>query len=105
MCKTTPRAQRALEQARREAQSRDHDYLGTEHLLLALLADERGVAARVLAEHADRDELRAAIERVLASEEYRTRAFRAQDLVERSDGSVVALGSDGAEIGVVTLVE
>jgi ATP-dependent Clp protease ATP-binding subunit ClpC len=105
MCEMTPRMQRVLEQARTEARTRGHDYLGTEHVLLALLGDERGVAGRVLSAHTDRQQLSAAVERILGSEEYRTPAFRGEDLVQRADGTVLALGSDGAELGVVTSVE
>lgn len=105
MGEMTPRMQRVLEQARAEATTRGHEYLGTEHVLLALLADERGVAGRVLCAHTDRAELRAAVERILASDEYRTPEFRGEDLLQRADGTIVALGSDGAEIGAVTSVE
>ena len=45
-----PRVRRTIERAGREATSRGHDYLGTEHLLLALLADPDGVATGVLRE-------------------------------------------------------
>lgn len=44
----TPRATRAIELAREEARSLGHRYLGTEHLLLGLLAEGEGIAAGVL---------------------------------------------------------
>jgi ATP-dependent Clp protease ATP-binding subunit ClpC len=44
----TPRVKKTIERAGQEAMSRGHDYLGTEHLLLALLSDPDGVAGRVL---------------------------------------------------------
>ncbi|MBV9166875.1 MAG: hypothetical protein JO342_12070 [Solirubrobacterales bacterium] len=44
----TPRAKQVLELALREALSLGHNYIGTEHLLLGLLAENGGVAARVL---------------------------------------------------------
>ena len=44
----TPRAQRVIQLARKEADSFNHPYVGTEHLLLALLREGEGVAARVL---------------------------------------------------------
>jgi ATP-dependent Clp protease ATP-binding subunit ClpC len=44
----TPRAKRALEQASHEARGLNSKQVGTEHLLLALLADPKGVAAQVL---------------------------------------------------------
>lgn len=44
----TPRAKKVLELAVEEAQSMGHTYVGTEHLLLGLLREEEGIAARVL---------------------------------------------------------
>ncbi len=47
----TPRAKRVvLELAPQEAQKLGHSYIGTEHLLLALITEGEGVAARVLEE-------------------------------------------------------
>jgi len=44
----TPRAKKVLELAVEEAQSMGHTYVGTEHLLLGLLREEEGIAARVM---------------------------------------------------------
>ena len=44
----TPRAKKVLELALREALSIGHNYIGTEHLLLALVRENQGVAARIL---------------------------------------------------------
>ncbi len=44
----TPRAKAVLRIAEKEALQLGHNYVGTEHLLLGLLADEDSVAARVL---------------------------------------------------------
>jgi len=44
----TPRAKKALELSLREALALGHNYIGTEHLLLGLLREERGIAARLL---------------------------------------------------------
>lgn len=44
----TPRAQQALALARKEADQLNHHYVGTEHLLLGLLALGQGVAINVL---------------------------------------------------------
>jgi len=46
--KLTPRAKRVLELAADEARRMRHNYIGTEHLLLALLREKDGVAANVL---------------------------------------------------------
>ena len=44
----TPRAQRVIQLARKEADSFNHPYVGTEHLLLGLIALGEGVAVNVL---------------------------------------------------------
>ncbi len=44
----TPRVKKILERSRREALALRHDFIGTEHLLLALSFQEGGVAMRVL---------------------------------------------------------
>lgn len=44
----TPRAQRVIQLARREADNFNHPYVGTEHLLLGLIALGEGVAVDVL---------------------------------------------------------
>ena len=44
----TPRAKTVLELAREEARILHHQYIGTEHLLLALIREGEGVAAKVL---------------------------------------------------------
>ncbi len=44
----TPRARKALQLASMEASSMNHDYIGTEHLLLGLLREGEGVAAQAL---------------------------------------------------------
>jgi ATP-dependent Clp protease ATP-binding subunit ClpC len=46
----TPRAKKVLELSIDEARLHNHNYVGTEHLLLALIREGEGVAARVLAE-------------------------------------------------------
>jgi ATP-dependent Clp protease ATP-binding subunit ClpC len=44
----TPRAKKVIEYAVEEARNLNHNYVGTEHLLLGLLREEEGVAAQVL---------------------------------------------------------
>jgi ATP-dependent Clp protease ATP-binding subunit ClpC len=44
----TPRAKRVLELSLEEARQLGHNYIGTEHLLLGLICEGEGVAARVL---------------------------------------------------------
>jgi ATP-dependent Clp protease ATP-binding subunit ClpC len=45
----TPRAERLLRHAERGAREHGHDYVGTEHVLLGLLAEPAGIAGQVLA--------------------------------------------------------
>ena len=46
----TPRVKKVLALAGKEAKSLNHSYVGTEHILLGLLREGEGVAARVLQE-------------------------------------------------------
>jgi ATP-dependent Clp protease ATP-binding subunit ClpC len=46
----TTRAKKVLEYAMAESRELNHSYVGTEHLLLGLLREEKGLAARVLGE-------------------------------------------------------
>jgi ATP-dependent Clp protease ATP-binding subunit ClpC len=50
MERLTQRARRVLSLAHQEAERLHHNYIGTEHLLLGLIREEGGVAARVLRE-------------------------------------------------------
>jgi ATP-dependent Clp protease ATP-binding subunit ClpC len=63
----TPRAKKVLELALREALSLGHNYIGTEHILLGLVRESEGVAARILNDlDADADRIRQEVMRVLA---------------------------------------
>lgn len=44
----TPRAKKVIEYCNEEARNLNHNYVGTEHLLLGLLREQEGVAAQVL---------------------------------------------------------
>ena len=46
--KFTERARKVLSLAQEEAQRFQHNYIGTEHLLLGLVREDEGVAAKVL---------------------------------------------------------
>jgi ATP-dependent Clp protease ATP-binding subunit ClpC len=52
----TPRAKKVLELALREALHLGHNYIGTEHLLLGLVRENEGVAARILLDFDTDDE-------------------------------------------------
>ncbi len=64
----TPRAKRVLELSIDEARLHNHNYVGTEHLLLALIKEGEGVAARVLAElGADHEKVRREVMKMLGT--------------------------------------
>jgi ATP-dependent Clp protease ATP-binding subunit ClpA len=56
-----PRMKKVLELSLREALTLKHNYIGTEHLLLAILREGEGVAAQILAERTDLTELRSKV--------------------------------------------
>lgn len=66
----TPRVRRTWAAAEAEANRRGHDYLGTEHLLLALLADRDGIAGRVLGELGVAEEAGRQLRAIMDSPEY-----------------------------------
>ena len=76
----TPRAKKVLELSLRESQRLNHNYIGTEHILLGLIREGEGVGARVLmALGADVDRVRHAVIELLhgrQSEKHGTRAGR-----------------------------
>jgi ATP-dependent Clp protease ATP-binding subunit ClpA len=58
----TPRGKKVLELALREALSLGHNYVGSEHVLLGLVRENEGVAARLLLDYqADADSIREAV--------------------------------------------
>ena len=63
----TPRTKKVLELALREAMSLGHNYIGTEHILLGLVRENNGVAARILVDFgADAEKIRNEIIRMLS---------------------------------------
>jgi hypothetical protein len=63
----TPRAKKVLELALREALSLGHNYIGTEHILLGLVRENEGVAARILLDFdADSETVRHAVLRMVS---------------------------------------
>ncbi|RKX31721.1 MAG: NDP-hexose 4-ketoreductase [Verrucomicrobia bacterium] len=66
----TPRAQQVLQLARREAERLNHGYVGTEHLLLGLVALGQGVAVEVLRKMGvDLERVRREVERLVGAGE------------------------------------
>ncbi len=64
----TPRAKKVLELSLREALSLGHNYIGTEHILLGLVRENEGVAARILLDFdADAEKVRNEVLRILSA--------------------------------------
>jgi ATP-dependent Clp protease ATP-binding subunit ClpC len=62
----TPKAKRIFEQSFKEASQLGHNYIGTEHLLLAMTQDKEGVAAKVMENlHVDPAEVRTQVIKAL----------------------------------------
>ena len=88
----TPQAKQVLQLSLGEALRFGHNYIGTEHVLLGLIQEKEGVAARVLADAgADLALVRAEVVRLLA--EYQRRAGPGGDGSQGPHGD----GGDGPE--------
>jgi ATP-dependent Clp protease ATP-binding subunit ClpC len=61
---------RTLESARRLARGRGHEYLGTEHLILALLDDTNGIAGSVIHRLGYTDAIRSEVTKIIDSDGY-----------------------------------
>ncbi|HEU4494959.1 MAG TPA: ATP-dependent Clp protease ATP-binding subunit, partial [Rubrobacteraceae bacterium] len=71
----TPRSKKVLELALREALQLGHNYIGTEHILLGLVRESEGVAARVLSNlDIDPDKVRREVVRMLGGGRGRSRS-------------------------------
>ena len=64
----SPRAKKLLELALREALSLGHNYIGTEHVLLAVLAAKESAGSRILAQFAPPEAVRTEVLRRLGEE-------------------------------------
>ncbi len=74
----TPESKKALELSLREALALGHNYIGTEHILLGLIREKKGVAARVLGEFgADADKTRDAFIRLVSAAPWAEPTFMA----------------------------
>ena len=65
----TPRLKRILAEGARQAASRGHDFVGVEHVFLAMLAEGGSVPIQLLGRHLDLDALRAELSSFLDSYE------------------------------------
>lgn len=71
----TPRAKKVCEMALREALSLGHNYIGTEHVLLGMVRENEGIAARILLDaDLDSEKVRTGVIRVLSGPRVYTQA-------------------------------
>jgi dihydroneopterin aldolase len=78
----TPRSKKVLELALRESMQLGHNYIGTEHLLLGLVREGEGVAARVLSNlDVDPDKVRQELARMLGGEPERRLEDESREVV------------------------
>jgi ATP-dependent Clp protease ATP-binding subunit ClpA len=97
----TERARQVVVLAQEEARTLKHNYIGTEHILLGLLREEEGLAARVL-ESLDItvERVRSQVVRIVGSGEEVTAGQipftpRAQRILGRADAESLSLGHEG----------
>ncbi len=93
----TPRIQRLGQVALNEARAMGDEYVSTEHLLLAIAAEERGVSATLLIEAgADRDEIRSAIDELRGGQRLTDpRAETRYRVLEKYGRDLTALAREG----------
>ncbi|MFC2015824.1 ATP-dependent Clp protease ATP-binding subunit [Chloroflexota bacterium] len=92
----TKRARRVLTHAQEEARRLNHRYIGTEHILLGLVAEEGGVAMRVLGElGVSAEQVRAAVERTVGKG---TRPSFAQPTLTPRTKRVIEISVDEARL-------
>lgn len=75
----TPRTERVLAAAVEDARSRGHDYLGTEHLQMALAKERDGIAGQVLEVLGSRRDVVSKLEEIMNSAGYATEAVHPDD--------------------------
>lgn len=68
--KFTPRVLQAFDRAERVVAEYGQEAIGTEHLLLSLLQDEKSVASQVADHLGARDRIVSEIDRILRSDQY-----------------------------------
>src|SRR5436853_151674 len=105
----TPRAKKVLELALREALSLGHNYIGTEHILLGLVRENEGVAARILLDFdADSEKIRNEVIRMLSGPGGRRQGGQGSSGAGPPRGDVIlfttelhGLGGAGAPAGAI----
>jgi ATP-dependent Clp protease ATP-binding subunit ClpA len=103
----TPHAEELLERALREALSLGHNYIGTEHVLLAVLAEEDSAGARILREFAQAEAIRTELLRRLGEDRRKAppRDFPARPFHRKPGSMASAAGEwdvDFAELALLS---
>ena len=110
----TSKALNVLDIAARRAKSLKQNYIGTEHILLGLIEEETGVAARVLAENGVKeDQLLEMIEELISTDNHLKLAERdgytprAQEVLEESQRQAARFGCSqvGTEHILMSLIK
>ncbi|MBP5232906.1 MAG: NDP-hexose 4-ketoreductase, partial [Planctomycetes bacterium] len=102
----TPKAKKVLELAMEEARNLEHNYIGTEHLLLGLLREHEGMAAQVLLNLNVRlEDVRAEVMELLGNDPSLTQPFGeaapgkpASGKKQKSNSETPALDSFGRDL-------
>ena len=99
----TPRVKKVLALAGKEAKNLNHSYVGTEHILLGLLREGDGVAARVLKNldvdiERTRNEILRELDPNFSGEEDEEHDFEASLASGRKDGKTPALKAFGRDL-------
>jgi ATP-dependent Clp protease ATP-binding subunit ClpA len=88
----TSRAKKVLELAMAEAREANHTYVGSEHLLLGLIAEQKGIAAQVLADFGvDMTKARAEMFRILGTEMKLETPAPTREGIRRPKDSIVGM--------------
>jgi hypothetical protein len=89
----TPRAKKVLEMSLREALQLQHNYIGTEHILLGLIREGEGVAAQVLVKlGADLSRVRQAVIQLLSGNEGGLAEYQVEPRLPRAQIQPVRCG-------------
>ena len=101
--KFSERARRVLSLAQEEAQRFNHNYIGTEHILLGLVRETEGVAARVLSGLTiDLSKVRSAVEFIIGrgekpAEGEAVEGAEGEGAVEGAEAGTEAAAKDGEQ--------
>lgn len=94
----TPKAKKVLELAMEEARQLEHNYIGTEHLLLGILRENEGMAAQVLLNLGVKlEDVRAEVMELLGAE-HGAETKQAEAPAKSSENATPALDSFGRDL-------